>query len=118
MANFYEWLVEDVERLKSFDGKPDVVSAVHWRCNAHDNQTPSHHETAFGVQSITYQQNSEFVEFDLLTKQQLVEWVKQSMGSDVDAVQQKLDAQLAMQSNPSVIQGMPGQKQKIAMIVE
>jgi hypothetical protein len=118
MSNSYEWLVEDVERLKSFDGKADVVSAVHWRCNAHDNATPPNRATLFGVQEMSYIPSSGFMEFNLLTKQQLVEWAKQSMGSDVDSVQQNLDAQLAEQAIPSVIRGLPGQKQKIAMIVE
>lgn len=118
MSNSYEWLVEDVERLKSFDGKTDVVSAVHWRCNAQDNKTPANRATHFGVQNISYKSDSEFVQFDSLTKDQLVAWAKQSLGVEVALVQKKLDEEISEKANPSLIRGLPGISASFVAVVE
>lgn len=108
MSNSYEWLVEDVERLKSFNGKADVVSAVHWRCNAHDNATPPNRTTLFGVHEIPYALNSGFIEFDALTQEQLVNWVKNLIVGGAQKIESELDQILFEQSTPIVLNGLPG----------
>jgi hypothetical protein len=116
MTNVYEWLVEDVERLKSFDGKVDVVSAVHWRCNARDSRIPANQETAFGVQPIKYNQKSSFLAFDTLTKEKLVEWVKNLIDGGAEKIQSELSQKLVEQSTPFVLNGMPGKSRTFTAI--
>ena len=101
MANTYIWLIESLDCILSLDGKSNVVSNVHWRVNATDEINKA---TIYGEQKLSYDSENQFIPFDSLTKETVIEWVQKAMGSEqVAFIQQNLDNQIANLANPPIV---------------
>jgi len=93
----FTWNVVQMDRLTS-DG---FVVTVHYVVSAVDCDY-----TASTYGTVGYTQKSEdFTPFDELTKEQVIGWVKESLGEAT--VEASLTAQIEAQKNPVQISGLP-----------
>ena len=99
--NAYTWKIAQLECIPFADGKTNVVSTVHWRVSATDGTNTAE---VYGAQPLTFDAKNAFVSYADLTKNTVVDWVKDAMGIDaVAALQETLDKQLEVLANPPII---------------
>lgn len=129
--NTYTWLIDSIDCIPSLDGKNNVVSNVHWRVNAVSDITkqivipkqtilnldmtttempeqtinePMYFVTTYGNQPLSYTAGSAFTEYEGLTLETVIEWVKSAMGTDkVVEIQTQLDNMILNLVNPSIV---------------
>jgi hypothetical protein len=93
----YTWNVVQMDRLTS-DG---FVVTVHYTVNAVDGDYSA---STYGTVGYTQGEGS-YVPFANLTKEQVVGWVKDSIGQST--VEESLAAQITAQKNPVQQSGLP-----------
>jgi hypothetical protein len=93
----YTWNVVQMDRLTS-DG---FVVTVHYTVNAVDGDYSA---STYGTVSYTQGEGS-YVPFANLTKEQVIGWVKDSIGQST--VEESLAAQITAQKNPVQQSGLP-----------
>lgn len=99
--NIYSWLIESLDCIPLLDSQTNVVSVVHWRINGTDG---TNNATIYGTQSLTYTTGNPFTAYSDLTKDTVIEWVKEAMGAEqVRAIKTNLDEQIAFLANPPII---------------
>lgn len=98
MANTYTWRINAVDCYTSKDGLEKVAYNVHWSYFATDGE---HTASMIGVQSIGEPDPENFVAFEELTEEQVVEWISAAM--DVEKMQENLDKQIADLVAPKVV---------------
>ena len=91
-----KWTVEQMER-QTADG---LVTTVHWRATAQDGDDVA---TAYG--SVGLERGNSFIEYNSLTQEQVIAWVKEKI--DADTVEANLTAELAAKKNPTTLTGTP-----------
>lgn len=95
--NTYTWEVESLDCLP--DG--NVVSCVHWRLKANDGTNISE---VYGMQNIEKNTKNVFIDYEKLSKDDVIGWAKESMGTDAIAdLQKTLDKKLQNLANPPII---------------
>lgn len=77
-----------------------LVTVVHWIATKEDGEA-----VASVYSSMTVEAGDDFVPYEELTEEIVVEWVK--AGLDLDSVEATLDAQIAEQKQPSQLNGLP-----------
>ena len=98
MANTYTWRINAIDCYTSKEGLEKVAYNVHWSYFATDGE---HTASMIGVQSVGEPDPENFVAFEELTEEQVVEWITASM--DVEQMQESLDAQIAELAVPSKV---------------
>jgi hypothetical protein len=93
----YTWNVVQMDRLTS-DG---FVVTVHYTVNAVDGE---YNASTYGTVGYT-QEDKSYTPFASLTKEQVIGWVKDSLGQDT--VEESLAAQIDAQKNPVSESGLP-----------
>jgi hypothetical protein len=100
----YNWNFNPLECYPSQSGQTDVVFNVHWQLYA---TTGSYSASSIGVQSVGPIGTGSFTPFEELTKEQVQEWVMNSMNSintgSVDALYANLASQIDNQINPPTV---------------
>jgi hypothetical protein len=94
----FNWNVVQMDRLTS-DG---FVVTVHYTVNAVDGE---YNASAYGTVGYT-QEDKTYIPFANLTKEQVIGWVKDSLGQET--VETALAAQIDAQKNPVSESGLPG----------
>lgn len=111
MAVTMTWNVLTMDVVKSQDGLTDVVSNVHWECTAVDENGVS--VRSIGVETMPSPVPEEFIAFESLTKDQVLEWVKSvKFGDGEDQMTEaefntKLENSVAQKANPPVVTKKP-----------
>ena len=83
------------------DQHQDVVFQVGWRCNATDGTFDA---TQYGSVGVTYNASEPFIPYAQLTQDQVIGWVKESLGAEqVSMIEAGLATQIANQINPPVV---------------
>jgi len=101
MANTYTWVIEAMDCVPQEDGLTDVVMTIHWRQNATDG---TYDATVYGTVGVTYTPGSPFTPYADLTRQQVIGWTQDALGTEQCAeITANLDAQIANQINPPVV---------------
>jgi hypothetical protein len=101
MSNIYTWLIDSLECLSLEKGQVDVVSIINWRVHATDG---AKNATINGSQLLKYIEGSSFIPYSQLAQNTLIEWLKNSMGSEqVNNIQMSLDNQLNNSEAPTVV---------------
>ncbi len=101
MAITYTWSVQEVNAFPVKDGKQNVVFNVHWIAGGADGE---HTASAYGSTSIALNADSSFTEYENLTEEQVIGWVKSSMGAEeVAAIEASIVGQINEQINPKII---------------
>ena len=95
------WKIEALNCKPSFDGKTNVVETIHWRLNGVDGDYAT---SVYGSQGVTYEEDSPFTDYDNLTEEILVEWVKDALGEEqVATYETSVNNQLEALKNPTVV---------------
>lgn len=101
MTNTYTWVIEQINCVPQKDDHTDVVMTVHWRQNATDG---TYSATMYGTVGITYAPGSPFTPYADLTKDQVIGWVQDALGTEQCAqMTVNLDQQIANQVNPPIV---------------
>ena len=94
--NTYNWIISALECKVSEDGLTNVVSTIHWRYNA-TNEDGITVDT-YGAQPVGSPDPADFTPYENITKDQVVGWLEASL--DVPALQLQLDEQINLIVNP------------------
>ena len=95
------WKIEQLNCKPSFDGKTNVVETIHWRLNGVDGDYAT---SVYGSQSVTYKEGSPFTDYDSLTEEIVVEWLKDALGEEqVANYETSVNGQLEALKNPTVV---------------
>jgi hypothetical protein len=74
------WNIVKVEVLSSFKNNTNVVNKLHWNLIANKNGKSA---SVLGSTEVSFNPDLEFTAFDQLEEQQVVTWLKQSLGQEV-----------------------------------
>ena len=104
MANTYNWKINKLDVKKEQDGLTDVVYDIHYSYEAvsselNANNQP-HEASILGVCSIQAPDAENYVQFDQLTKDQVVAWLEESL--EVDELNNALDGIISEFVTPSI----------------
>ena len=95
------WKIEALNCKPSFDGKTNVVETIHWRLNGVDGDYAT---SVYGSQGVTYAEGSPFTDYDSLTEETVVEWLKDALGAEqVANYETSVNGQLEALKNPTVV---------------
>ena len=112
MSNTYTWQIDAVDAYPSAQGQTNLVYNAHWRVTATSPQTFTNQQgqtvpymaSVYGVQPIVYNASNAYIPSASLTKAEVISWVQAAMGATaVTALQAALDAQIALQINPTSV---------------
>jgi len=103
MAVTKTWNIEQMDRNAS-DG---LVTVVHWRANATETVGEhTYYSNVYGSLSLT--RGDTFIAFDSLTEEIVVDWVKNTLGTEqVTDYENSLIDQIESQKNPVTLTGKP-----------
>jgi len=97
----YNWNCKTVDVHPQEDGEENVVYNVHWILTG---VSDSYSATSIGTQLVKVDPEKEFIPFDELTNDIVVEWTKEAMGEDeVSAVEQNVSNQVSELENPTSV---------------
>jgi hypothetical protein len=97
--NTYTWKIESLDCKP--DGDSKIVSCIHWRLKGDDGTNTTE---VYGSQAIENNTENVFIDYEALTKDQVIAWAQEAMGADVVAtLQASIDSQLEALANPPVI---------------
>ena len=111
MAVTITWDVLTMDVVKSQDGLTDVVSNVHWECTAVDENDVS--VRSYGVETLPAPDSSDFIAFESLTKNQVINWVKSLKFGDGEEqmteadFNTKLEDSVTKKANPPIVTKRP-----------
>ena len=96
------WTISTMEGNLSDGG----VIVAHWQCTEVDGDYSAR---SYSTQSFTYDASSpDFIPYDQLTEQVVLQWVWDEMGVDeVVRIQESLHSNIEEQKNPTVEDGVP-----------
>jgi len=101
MSNTYTWTIIHLQCLPAHEGKSNVVCSVGFSVSATDGvNTSSINNTLM----MLYDENQNFIEYEGLTSDTVLAWVRNSLGADgISSTQTKLDEIIFKLANPSII---------------
>jgi hypothetical protein len=108
MATTYNWNCKTVDVHPTEADHTDVVYNVHWIVTGVsdelDPEGNAYQSTSIGTQVVPLDPESQFIPFDELTNEIVVEWTKEAMGEEQvtsieDGIQQAIDLEI----NPTSI---------------
>ena len=109
------WTIEQMQCFPSVDGKQNVVYVVNWLLTATQGE---HTVQIYNTTNLEYTPGSPYTEYDKLTHEQVLGWVKNALGNDqVQAYEVEADEALAKKAAPQVATpGLPWVKQEYVPI--
>jgi len=95
------WKIDALNCKPSFDGKTNVVETIHWRLNGVDGDYAT---SVYGSVGVTYTEGSPFTDYDSLTEEIVIEWLKDALGAEqVAEYEAGVNSQLEALKNPTVV---------------
>lgn len=99
----YTWNCKTVDVYVSEGGNENVIYNVHWHLTGEDSETAVRGE-CIGTHVLDISNIENFINFDDVTHEQVIEWVEVSMGSEViDRLKQNIVDQISEQTEPTSI---------------
>jgi hypothetical protein len=96
------WTIKQMKCLRQTEGKTNVVTEVHWKCSAVQQQDGEIYSASdFGVCEFVYR-GGNFVEYKDLTPDDVLAWVWSS-GVEKSDVEAKVKLKIADLINPPVV---------------
>jgi len=104
----YDWNCKTVDAYPLVGENTDVVYNVHWRVTAVSDQVDpegnAYQASAIGTQTLSTEDITDFIPFDQLTNDQVVQWVKSTMGEEsVGNLESSLQSQIDNLITPTSI---------------
>lgn len=108
MATTYEWNCKTVDVHPTEGSETDVVYNVHWiLTGVSDELDPdgnAYQSTNIGTQTVPLDPESEFIPFDELTNEIVVEWTKKAMGEEqVTSIEANIQQAIDLEINPTSV---------------
>lgn len=101
MAITNTWNVVQMDCYPEKDGLTDVVFTIHWTLTAVDGDYTGY---AYGSVGVTLDEGSPYTPYADLTQDQVVGWVKDSLGAEqVASLEAGVATQIENQINPPVV---------------
>jgi hypothetical protein len=102
--NTYTWNIVELFCIPSLDNLSNVVSGIHYTITGEDDSTPPIASTIYGLQDILYNPDESFVPYENLTRDQVITWLNEAIGSDgILMIQNNIDSQIYDIKNPPTI---------------
>lgn len=101
----YNWIISQIDTVPEANGLTDIVSVIHWRCNLKQDTSID----AYGTVTLTEVDSDNFLLFEDLSEEQVVNWVKSSLGDErISQITESLNARLQNKLNPrTVVKNVP-----------
>lgn len=105
MTVAYEWNVVQMDCYPEVDSEIDVVFNVHWALNGSETvDATTYAGYCYGTIWVKINGDEPFTPYDQLTQEQVIGWVKSSMGVDqVNAYEANVAKQIADKQNPPIV---------------
>jgi hypothetical protein len=105
----YNWLIEQLDYVPLINEKPNVVVNVHWRTFVDREKTRI--AQVYGTKQITFQETDNFLSYEQLTEQIVIDWLKREFSSeDIAEIEQNLQNQIDAWETPKILFGLPWNK--------
>jgi hypothetical protein len=100
------WSIEQMQCFPQFEGKENVVYVVNWLLTGTQGDYTAH---IYSTANFEYTPGSPYTEYASLTPEQVIGWVKDSLGAEkVREYEAKLDEELAKKAAPQLVTtGLP-----------
>lgn len=96
------WGVVQMDTYPTFDNFTNIVFTVHWNLTATDGEGHTGH--TYGSVGLVVDPENGYTPYDQLTEEEVVGWVKDSLGAaQVLSYENSVAQQIADQINPPVI---------------
>jgi len=103
------WTVSTMERTLTDGDLSDVVTTLHWQLI--DSETVDeivHSGRCYGTVGLSEPDADSFTDYDSITHEQAVEWVKSALGEDAVAqYETSVESQIALSKEPVSASGVP-----------
>lgn len=98
----YTWTFPQIEVALAEDGLTNVAKVVHWRLDGIDD---GHSAGAYGTAALSPPDAADFVAYEDLTKDKVIEWVTGALGGDekIAEIKAAIEGQIAKLKNPPVV---------------
>ncbi len=108
MATTYNWNCKTVDVHPTEADHTDVVYNVHWIVTGVsdelDPEGNAYQSTSIGTQVVPLDPESQFIPFDELTNEIVVEWTKEAMGEEqVTSIEAGIKQAIDLEINPTSI---------------
>ena len=108
MATVYNWNCKTVDVHPTEGSETDVVYNVHWIVTGVsdelDPEGNAYQSTSIGTQVVPLDSESQFIPFDELTNEIVVEWTKEAMGEEqVTSIEASIQQAIDLEINPTSI---------------
>jgi hypothetical protein len=108
MATTYNWNCKTVDVHPTEADHTDVVYNVHWIVTGVsdelDPEGNAYQSTSIGTQVVPLDSESQFIPFDELTNEIVVEWTKEAMGEEqVTSIEAGIQQAIDLEINPTSI---------------
>jgi hypothetical protein len=95
------WKVRSLSCKPSFDGKTNIVETIHWDLTGVDGEYTT---SVYGATGINYEEGSSFVDYNSLTEETVITWLKDKLGeNDIASYEASVNSQLEALKNPKVV---------------
>ena len=97
----YIWTISKLECYEQAYGQTDVVFVAFWTVTGDDGYYSA---SLSGTQSLIYDGSNPFTPYQYLTEQQVVDWVKNTMGAPyVASYENQVASEIQKQQNPVIV---------------
>ena len=108
MATTYNWNCKTVDVHPTEADHTDVVYNVHWIVTGVsdelDPEGNAYESTSIGTQTVPLDPESQFIPFDALTNEIVVQWTKEAMGEEqVTSIEAGIQQAIDLEINPTSI---------------
>ena len=108
MTVTYEWNCKTVDVHPTEGSETDVVYNVHWVVTGVSDELDSdgnaYQSSSIGTQIVPLDPESEFIPFEDLTNEIVVEWTKDAMGEEqVEAIESGVKESIDQEINPTSV---------------
>lgn len=95
------WSIVQVECLPEANGQKNVVQALHWELVGKDENNNT--GRVYGSTAIEFDENTTFTAYNNLTKEQVLQWLFDTLGNETVAAHEKnVAGQIDAALNPPV----------------
>lgn len=101
MSTTISWNIVQLDCYPQYESQSDVVFNVHWEVVSSEDK---YYGRCYGSIGVELDPESPFTPYDQLTKDQVIGWVKNTMGEEkVASLEATVSQQIADQKSPPIV---------------
>ena len=103
------WIITQLDRQETKDSLSDVVLNVNWYAyETKQIDSVDYSGKEYGTVTLNAPDSSDFKTYGSLTKDEVISWVKNVLGSDeVTKIETSISTQITKAAEPEVLSGLP-----------